>query len=296
LGRWGLTPRFVTVESPTDADIAKVVQQISRRVIRKLRHLGYLEAGIDAAVATGYDPLLDDAPELARTMAASVKQRMAFGEWAGQPVRRIGSGFGYAGEHPARTGPRCASVNGFSLHANTQVPAHRRDQLERLMRYMARGSVALERWEEDANGDLIYTFTRPWSDSTTGITLSPLALLEKLSALVPLPRVHLVRSGGCLAPHSPLRSAVSPTPRQQGVAEHAASPETPRWSWARLLKRVLAIDMTPGPFCQRGSLRMIAAITQAEVLRKMLRPLQRAADPPPIPPARLRQAAFDWVA
>jgi hypothetical protein len=106
-------------------------------------------------------------------------------------VRRIGSGFGYEGEHPALTGPRCASINGFSLHANTQVPAHRRDQLERLLRYMARGAVALERLAEDAHGDLVYTFTKPWSDGTTGITLSPLELLEKLAAIVPLPRVHV---------------------------------------------------------------------------------------------------------
>jgi hypothetical protein len=28
------------------------------------------------------------------------------------------------GEPPTLTGTRCASVNGFSLHANTQVPAH----------------------------------------------------------------------------------------------------------------------------------------------------------------------------
>jgi len=136
-----------------------------------LRHLGYLEAGIDAAVATGYDPLMDDEPALARTLAASVTQRLAFGERAGQKVRRIGSGFGYEGEHPALTGTRCASVNGFSLHANTQVPAHRRDQLERLLRYMARGAVALERLAEDAHGDLVYTFTKPWSDGTTGITV-----------------------------------------------------------------------------------------------------------------------------
>ena len=74
-----------------------------------------------------------------------MKQRIAFGERAGQQVRRIGSGFGYEGERPALTGPRCASVHGFSLHANTQVPAHRRDQLERLLRYTARGAVALER-------------------------------------------------------------------------------------------------------------------------------------------------------
>ena len=113
----GLKPRFIKVESPSDADIAEVVQKISRRVIRKLRQLGYLEAGIGVAVATGFDPLLDNEPELARTMAASVKQRIAFGERAGEKVRRIG------GERPELKGPRCASVNGFSLHANTQIPA-----------------------------------------------------------------------------------------------------------------------------------------------------------------------------
>ena len=43
------------------------------------------------------------------------------------------------------------------------------------------------------------------------MTLSPLELLEKLAALVPLPRVHLVRYGGCLAPHSRLRGAITPS-------------------------------------------------------------------------------------
>jgi Putative transposase len=164
-------------------------------------------------------------------MTASVKQRLAFGERAGQQVRRIGSGFGYEGERPALTGPRCASVHGFSLHADTHIPAHRRDQLERLIRYTARGAVALERLHEDARGDLVYTFTKPWSDGTIGITLSPLELLEKLVALVPLPRVHLVRYGGCLAPHSLLRGTITPTPRQQGVDEPEASPGSPCWSW-----------------------------------------------------------------
>ena len=63
----------------------------------------------------------------------------------------------------------------------TQVPAHRRDQLERLLRSMARGAVALERLHEDARGDLVYTCTKPWSHGTTGITLPPLELLEKLA-------------------------------------------------------------------------------------------------------------------
>ncbi len=135
-------------------------------------------------VPTGYDPASDEDPELARTPWASVQQRIAFGERAGQRVRRIGSGFGYEGESPTLTGTRCASVNGFSLHANTHVPAHRRDELERLLRYTARGAVSLERLEEGADGDLLSTFTRPWSNGTTGIQLSPLELLEKLAALV----------------------------------------------------------------------------------------------------------------
>jgi len=170
--------------------------------------------------------LWDDAPELARTMAASVQQRIAFGERAGQKVRRIGAGFGAEGETPTLTGPRCASMQGFSLHANTQVPAHRRDQLERLIRSIARGAVVLEHLEQDANGDLVYTFTHPWSDGTMGIRLSPVELLEKLAA--------------------------------------------------------------------RGALRIIAAITHGEVIRKILRHLKLAADPPLITPARVRQAAFAW--
>jgi hypothetical protein len=292
----GRTPRFLAGEPPTDTDIAAVVQKISRRVIRTLRHLAYLEAGGTDAVVTGYDPLQDHEPALARTMAASVQQRIACGERAGQPVRRIGSGFGSAGEVPRLTGPRCASVNGFSLHAQTQIPAHRRDQLERLIRSTARGAVSLERLQEDTNGDLVYTFTHPWSDGTTGIRLSPLELLEKLAALVPLPHVHLVRYGGCLAPHSHLRGAILPTPRQQGLDEPEACPTSPRWSWARLLQRVFALDMATCPFCQRGVLRLIAVITQGEVIGKILRHLKRAADPPPITPAHARQAPFDWVA
>jgi hypothetical protein len=94
----GRTPRFLPGEPPTDTDIADVVQQISQCVLRTLRQIGYLEAGIDAAVATGYDILVDDEPEFTRTMAAAVQQRIIFGERAGQKFQRIRSGFGTEGE------------------------------------------------------------------------------------------------------------------------------------------------------------------------------------------------------
>jgi len=168
--------------------------------------------------------------------------------------------------------------------------------LERRIRYTARGAVTLERLEEDAHGDLVYSFPRPWSDGTIGITLSPVELLEKLAALVPLPRVYLTRYGGCLAPHSQLRGAIIPTPRQQGADGSDANTETPRWSWARLLKRVFDLDMATCPLCRRGSLRIMAAITQESVITRILRHLKLASVPPPIAPARSRQETFDWVA
>jgi hypothetical protein len=152
--------------------------------------------------------------------------------------------------------------------------------------------VSLERLQAEANGDLVYTFTHPWSDGTTGIRLSPVELLEKLVALVPLPRVHLVRYAGCLAPHSRLREAIIPTPRQQGLDGEEAHTGTPYWPWARLLGRVFGLDMTTCPFCRRGTLRIIAAITQESVITRILRHLQLASVPPPIAPARARQELF----
>src|SRR5216684_256609 len=121
---------------------------------------------------------------------------------------------------PVSTGFRCTPTPRFQRIGVTSWSA----------RYTARGAVSLERLAEDAHGDLVYAFTKPWSDSTTGITLSPVELLEKLAAIVPLSRVHLVRYAGCLAPHSQLRGAIIPTPRQQGVEVPEASSAAPHWS------------------------------------------------------------------
>ena len=152
--------------------------------------------------------------------------------------------------------------------------------------------MSLARLTQDTNGALVYPFTHPWSDGTTGIRLSPLELLEKLAALVPLPRVHLVRYAGCLAPHSTLREAIRPTPRQQGLDGEEAHPGTPYWPWARLLGRVFGLEMRTCPFCRRGSLHIIAVITQESVMTRILRHLQLASVPPPIAQARGRQELF----
>ena len=110
-----------------------------------------------------------------------------------------------------------------------------------------------------------------------------------------LPRVHLVRYGGCLAPHSLRRGAITPTLRQRGVEEPEASRA------ALELGAAAEAGVCSGygylPSCHRGALRLIAVMTQkGEVIRTILRHLKLAADPPPLAPARARQATFDWVA
>lgn len=89
---------------------------------------------------------------------------------------------------------------------------------------------------------------------------------------------------------------VLPTPRQQSIEAPEASRGAPRWTWAKLLKRVFDHDLATCPRCQQGTLRIIAAITHVQVIRNILRHLKRALDPPPIAPSRSSQALLAGAA
>jgi Putative transposase len=103
-------------------------------------------------------------------VAASLQGREALGPRAGQPVRRLRSAAAVT-----VTGRRSARLEGFSLHADVAVPARRRDQLERVCRYILRPPLALERLTESTGGQLLYQFRRPWSDGSTALLLDPLS-------------------------------------------------------------------------------------------------------------------------
>ena len=226
-------------------------------------------------MATGHEPLVDDAPELARTMAAL--QRIAFGERAGQKARRIGSGFAWQARRPRSPVPAVPASTGFPAR---QRPGSRPsgDQLERLLRILRAGPCPWSASKKRPTATSLH-FTHPGRTGRLGFGLAG-GTPGEAGRLGALPRVHLVRYGGCLAPHSHLRGAIIPTPRQQGVEAQEDSTVLPRWSWARLLKRVFAVDMARCPWCQRGTLRIIAAMMQGEVIRTILRHLKLAVDPP----------------
>jgi hypothetical protein len=73
--------------------------------------------------------------------------------------------------------------------------------------------------------------------------------MERLAALVPRPRLHLIRFHGVLAPNAKLRSQIIPTPVEDATelpSDHAHVQGAPaRMSWARLLKRVFDIEHCP---------------------------------------------------
>ena len=112
-----------------------------------------------------------------------------------------------------------------------------------------------------------------WANGATHVIFDPLELLEKLAALVPPPRFHMVRYHGVLAPAAKWRFRIVPGPPEDGVccsgADGSADPESsprPRnYTWAQLLRRVFEIDVLTCAQC--GSLRVLTAIQSLEAIR-----------------------------
>ena len=125
--------------------------------------------------------------------------------------------------------------------------------------------------------------------------MTPLEFLQRLAALVPRPRLHLIRFHGVLAPNAALRAQIVPEEADQTTVSSHETGEAPaastraRLSWAQLLKRVFAIDITTYPQCG-GTLTLLAAIEDPTVTIKILTHLGLPSRAPPRAPARL--AAF----
>ena len=99
-------------------------------------------------------------------------------------------------EDGVRCGPLCYAARGFSLHAATHIPATERERLEHLCRYVACPPVAAGRLRLVDSQTLVLALKRRWDDGTTSLLLSPHELIEKLAALVPPPRLNLIRYHG----------------------------------------------------------------------------------------------------
>ena len=158
------------------------------------------------------------------------------------------------------------------------VPANRRGRLESLCHYIARPPLATERLSLDERGRILVALRHPYGSRTHAV-FTPRTLLERLCAMIPFPRRHLLTYHGVLAPASSWRSEVAPEP-PVGTRKGAVSPGSRvtdggaldrRYRWAELMKRMFEVDVL---VCECGAEReVLACITERGVARRILRHL-----------------------
>jgi len=171
---------------------------------------------------------------------------------------------------------------------------------------ITRPAIADERMARNTDGQVVLTLKTPYRDGTTHIVLSPLEFMQRLAALVPRPRLNLIRFAsfrfakylltpfhGVLAPNAKLRAEIIPGSKKNKSHASNANDAVPhssasvRISWARLLKRVFEIDIEHCLQCG-GNMKIIAAILERAAITKILNHLGLPARAPPRSPAKIQ--------
>jgi hypothetical protein len=170
-------------------------------------------------------------------------------------------------------------TGGFSVDGSVRIEGEDRAGLERLVRYCARGPLALERLHAPAgiaalsspDARLVYRLPEPDMHGRHELRLTPLELLDRLARLVPPPRIHRHRYHGVLAPNARPRSTVvsigRPVPDQPPVGvespsapDHASYPVPP----SRRVREPEPCGTVAAPHCSRSS-RMLWAQLLARI-------------------------------
>ena len=304
------TLRFHRLPPPSEADVARLVATIARRVERLLVRRGL------ANDADAIDPLAAESLALAGLASAAVQGRIALGPRAGARVERLGADPDAPWVESSQ--PLQARCEGFDLHGAVTVAGEDRERLEQLCRYLLRPPIAQERLALRSDGTVLVTLKTPWRDGTTHLCFEPVTLLERLAALTPRPRINVVLYHGVLAPRARWRAAAvaygraeapatsndaaliagpagpaagpsaaadvsaatapEPEPASPQPSDPAAGAAPPRrWRWAELLQRVFAADVLACPSCG-GRMRLIATIEDPRVVRRILTHLRLAGD------------------
>ena len=289
-------PLFIEAPPPSRAQLQTLLGKIINKLMKLLTRLGYLIEE-DGIVHLARTDSTDPDNILAPLQAAASTWRIAQGPRAGRKVLTL---VGEREAHPSRDHRRdalCANAQGFSLHAGVRCDATDRQGIEQLCRYITRPALSNERLSINREGNVILKLKTAWRNGTTHIVLTPMEFMQRLAALIPRPRLHLIRFHGVLAPNAKLRSKVVPTPAQkttagEGDCQHAHSKPL-RMTWARLLKRVFDIDVEQ---CKcGGKLKLIAVIEEPTVIEKILKHIGLDPQPPPRAAARRRVDLLEWA-
>ena len=270
---------FLRLPPPTEEELYFLAAKIQCKVLKLIDKLGLNEQD-----QIEFD---DDALKLFATI--SIGQKAAYGDRAGANLKRYG--MRKIEVDPEGTDPFSANVEGFSLNARVWIWGKDREKLEKLIRYMARGPIATKRLTENFPNTLLYKMKTRWRDGTTHVSFSHLDFIARLVALIPPPKMNMVRYHGVFAPNFKDRSLVVPKPKTKSEpkpesAANAAAVDLAlsspfaqkrarreRMRWSEMLKRTFKIDVTVCPDC-KGRLEQIAVIKDKVVAAAILKSLE----------------------
>jgi hypothetical protein len=262
---WTQEGEVVTLPPPDDAEVRAVLERVLRQARRDW------EEADEAWAQDEYEQL--QAKALQRPLALQLP----------------------ASAHRRR---RVAVVEGFSLHADTAVHGNDRAGLGRLCRYGARGPVSESRLEKLEDGQYRYT-----PKKGPAFTVTAVALVKRLVALLPPPNRHLTSFHGVYAPNARLRPVVitkpaaappppppSPPPKQASPPQSAPRRARRHIDWATLHRRTFATDVLQCPCGGRRKLTALHSTRRAaeERLTQLGVPPRSLLLPPQTAPPQLQ--------
>ena len=260
--------KFKRLPEPTQDELRALAEKIYQKVT-KLIEKKYSDDQIE---------FLEE-NHLAHIAENSITHKAQYGDRKGNGLKRYG--LKNLNRHQSQEDPYSVNIEGFSLNAKVWVGGRDRQKLEKLIRYTARGPIATERLSESFPDKLIYKMKSRWRDGTTHVSFSYLDFIARLVALIPPPRMNLIRYHGVFAPNYKKRKIVVPQ-----SAQKQKDPETDilcdlkakreRMRWSDMLKRTFEIDVTVCKKCS-GRVEQIAVIKDRVVAQAILDSLNIAS-------------------
>jgi len=276
---------FYRIQAPSQEELHFLAEKIQKKIFKVIEKLGLNDR----------DQIWLDENILGEVSSMSITHKAGFGERAGNGLKRYG--IKRIEVDPEDNDPMSCNVGGFSLNARVWIAGGERKKLEQLIRYMARGPIATKRLTRSFSNHLLYKMKTPWRDGTTHVSFSPLDFIARLVALIPPPKVNLVRYHGVFAPNFRDRKFVVLKPRPEKNLE---SPEATsasgdshkgvrreRLRWSEMLKRTFEIDVTVCLKCN-GHLEQIAIIKDRVVAKAILASLMETTEFRPLEIVRER--------
>ena len=203
-------PTFVEAGAPTDEQLHALLQTSIAGLMKMLTRRGVRVEDLGQAYLAEPDADGEEARTLRPLQAAAITYRIACGPRAEQKVLTLR---GATPRETAAQQPLCADIDGFSVHAAVRVEAHDRKRLEQLCRHITRPAWSYERVQLNAAGQVEIELKTAWRNGTTHLVMSPLEFMQRLAALVPRPRLHLIRFHGWTGPSGPSQVDPGGTPR-----------------------------------------------------------------------------------